>query len=135
MIRRPPRSTLFPYTTLFRSVFLAEELHDVFAALDIAVFGLGPGDGGVFKDALVDEALDVGHLLRRERRAAEVEGELLRADVRALLCGVGADDFVQRPVEQVRDGVVPLDGLAAGAGNGKLDLCFRGRGIIVRQEM
>src|SRR5256885_7470334 len=26
MIRRPPRSTLFPYTTLFRSV--AEEVHD-----------------------------------------------------------------------------------------------------------
>src|SRR2546430_17730724 len=24
MIRRPPRSTLFPYTTLFRSVFLDE---------------------------------------------------------------------------------------------------------------
>src|SRR5256886_12562306 len=29
MIRRPPRSTLFPYTTLFRSPYLvAEELHD-----------------------------------------------------------------------------------------------------------
>src|SRR5205809_5245886 len=29
MIRRPPRSTLFPYTTLFRSVFiLVEENHD-----------------------------------------------------------------------------------------------------------
>src|SRR5260370_9715252 len=25
MIRRPPRSTLFPYTTLFRSVFVAQE--------------------------------------------------------------------------------------------------------------
>src|SRR2546426_2544080 len=25
MIRRPPRSTLFPYTTLFRSLFLGEE--------------------------------------------------------------------------------------------------------------
>src|SRR3712207_6883112 len=25
MIRRPPRSTLFPYTTLFRSVALAEQ--------------------------------------------------------------------------------------------------------------
>src|SRR3712207_9561343 len=25
MIRRPPRSTLFPYTTLFRSVFLTSE--------------------------------------------------------------------------------------------------------------
>src|SRR2546422_5394312 len=29
MIRRPPRSTLFPYTTLFRSLV---ELHDVEAA-------------------------------------------------------------------------------------------------------
>src|SRR3989441_8275375 len=25
MIRRPPRSTLFPYTTLFRSLFLARD--------------------------------------------------------------------------------------------------------------
>src|SRR5258708_17022738 len=25
MIRRPPRSTLFPYTTLFRSVYVAED--------------------------------------------------------------------------------------------------------------
>jgi len=28
MIRRPPRSTLFPYTTLFRSVDIAEVPHD-----------------------------------------------------------------------------------------------------------
>src|SRR5258708_19866223 len=27
MIRRPPRSTLFPYTTLFRSVFVAVLFH------------------------------------------------------------------------------------------------------------
>src|SRR2546430_10425184 len=27
MIRRPPRSTLFPYTTLFRS-FMAKEIHE-----------------------------------------------------------------------------------------------------------
>src|SRR3712207_6984346 len=27
MIRRPPRSTLFPYTTLFRSVPVAEQSH------------------------------------------------------------------------------------------------------------
>src|SRR5438874_3939118 len=26
MLRRPPRSTLFPYTTLFRSLLLCEEL-------------------------------------------------------------------------------------------------------------
>src|SRR3989442_8756780 len=28
MIRRPPRSTLFPYTTLFRSAQLAGHFHD-----------------------------------------------------------------------------------------------------------
>src|SRR3712207_7464164 len=32
MIRRPPRSTLFPYTTLFRSVDLALPLHLVLVA-------------------------------------------------------------------------------------------------------
>src|SRR5256886_17620010 len=33
MIRRPPRSTLFPYTTLFRSV-RAAFLHDIGKAID-----------------------------------------------------------------------------------------------------
>src|SRR5256885_7260005 len=32
MIRRPPRSTLFPYTTLFRSLILDEILLDLVAA-------------------------------------------------------------------------------------------------------
>src|SRR2546426_2640344 len=36
MIRRPPRSTLFPYTTLFRSVVSASR-----------VFGLVPEDGSL----------------------------------------------------------------------------------------
>src|SRR5690554_5319013 len=30
MIRRPPRSTLFPYTTLFRSRFADKERHQIF---------------------------------------------------------------------------------------------------------
>src|SRR2546425_8001969 len=40
MIRRPPRSTLFPYTTLFRSLIVEDEqaLRDVFRDL---VAGLG----------------------------------------------------------------------------------------------
>src|SRR2546422_3373594 len=33
MIRRPPRSTLFPYTTLFRSPIPLGELHDFVLAL------------------------------------------------------------------------------------------------------
>src|SRR5262245_64775251 len=32
MIRRPPRSTLFPYTTLFRSQSVVRREEDVFAA-------------------------------------------------------------------------------------------------------
>src|SRR3712207_9020837 len=34
MIRRPPRSTLFPYTTLFRSEVPLDELAHVVAVLD-----------------------------------------------------------------------------------------------------
>src|SRR3989442_3656583 len=41
MIRRPPRSTLFPYTTLFRSLLLGAharlgQLHDLAVHLDVA---------------------------------------------------------------------------------------------------
>src|SRR3712207_9139069 len=34
MIRRPPRSTLFPYTTLFRSLADAQAMIDICAASD-----------------------------------------------------------------------------------------------------
>src|SRR3989454_10990188 len=37
MIRRPPRSTLFPYTTLFRSRLDAAADHDVGAVVDDVV--------------------------------------------------------------------------------------------------
>src|SRR2546425_12454051 len=42
MIRRPPRSTLFPYTTLFRSV----RLHRGEVRLFLRVGKLGDRDGG-----------------------------------------------------------------------------------------
>src|ERR1039458_10591478 len=35
MIRRPPRSTLFPYTTLFRSEYVAEGMLEAFADHDL----------------------------------------------------------------------------------------------------
>src|SRR3712207_7117923 len=34
MIRRPPRSTLFPYTTLFRSAYKICEVHEGTAVMD-----------------------------------------------------------------------------------------------------
>src|SRR5687767_15360836 len=49
MIRRPPRSTLFPYTTLFRSEADGEEHEDFQAA-----FGLG-----LFAAALAAEVEDL----------------------------------------------------------------------------
>src|SRR5260221_10815569 len=36
MIRRPPRSTLFPYTTLFRSIMIGFQMNIEFDAFDAA---------------------------------------------------------------------------------------------------
>src|SRR5438552_15342017 len=47
MIRRPPRSTLFPYTTLFRSV------HFRHRTADRALHGLGYAIEDLFDDVLV----------------------------------------------------------------------------------
>src|SRR3712207_8188000 len=61
MIRRPPRSTLFPYTTLFRS----DLDHEVADALDaVAVQGEGLGvlaeaDGGHLEQAALDLGAEV----------------------------------------------------------------------------
>src|SRR5436309_11930006 len=50
MLRRPPRSTLFPYTTLFRSVTLV--ISDVVGD-DLSVIASGPtvADASTFRDA------------------------------------------------------------------------------------
>src|ERR1019366_5304323 len=62
MIRRPPRSTLFPYTTLFRSVPYAE-LCDEF---DDYIYVLGGragrdfSDDGIAWDGPVDGAANAG---------------------------------------------------------------------------
>src|SRR2546422_6976491 len=62
MIRRPPRSTLFPYTTLFRS---------------------GPGDPAARADAVRGDVPAAHHRAARARRSAAPGGEraVPRADV------------------------------------------------------
>src|SRR3712207_7780583 len=45
MIRRPPRSTLFPYTALFRSLatgYFGAQLGDIVEGDVVVVFGAGP---------------------------------------------------------------------------------------------
>src|SRR3712207_8401014 len=74
MIRRPPRSTLFPYTTLFRSLERVEQLrHDL---VDVAA---------AERHDEVALARDTGDLLRRLAPVRPVGdpgrvGELLRQD-------------------------------------------------------
>src|SRR2546430_12718122 len=64
MIRRPPRSTLFPYTTLFRSALLRRRQGGV-VAVQVAIERRG-GPG---------ERL---HLERADRRGGVLEAELRR---------------------------------------------------------
>src|SRR2546421_3037927 len=69
MIRRPPRSTLFPYTTLFRS-------------------GRGGGGGGVLSahadEELVEVVDDPGHqAVRSEEHTSELQS---RSDSYAVFC-------------------------------------------------
>src|SRR3712207_7452499 len=64
MIRRPPRSTLFPYTTLFRSVL---------QVLDEQPLAVGPVQrrGQAVVVGVPEQRLDVGPLLRVERHHAD----------------------------------------------------------------
>src|SRR5256886_3209881 len=75
MIRRPPRSTLFPYTTLFRSHRLLERILD-----------LVPGDGrvhgevGVAGPAQLGDRVDGGvdvteHTQRSEEHTSELQSQ------------------------------------------------------------
>src|SRR4051812_50226279 len=72
MIRRPPRSTLFPYTTLFRSVLIA-----------IAI--LARGWGSVFTVGLTIASIVYGPML-----GAFLLGVLTtRATERGVMAGIG----------------------------------------------
>src|SRR3712207_7411438 len=63
MIRRPPRSTLFPYTTLFRSAAIAGQLRNMLRGIAFALEPAGPVD----VLAALDRALrDTGMTTDRE---------------------------------------------------------------------
>src|SRR5256885_8104957 len=73
MIRRPPRSTLFPYTTLFRSAVHPERLIDFEAGWDLhAVHGYVSSNIYVmnFRNeiAATGQLSDIGLPLRRKDR-------------------------------------------------------------------
>src|SRR5947207_9370551 len=80
MIRRPPRSTLFPYTTLFRSIVARQvarqcvrgvqmRQHDGFESLELARLQpvLGVGGPPVDRDCARDKNIPGGISTRRAR--------------------------------------------------------------------
>src|SRR3712207_9000545 len=79
MIRRPPRSTLFPYTTLFRSSAYAkaekEFLADRKAASDIEEMGAGALRNAVIDGDVVNGSVMAGQIagLRSEEHTSELQ--------------------------------------------------------------
>src|SRR2546430_13568745 len=71
MIRRPPRSTLFPYTTLFRSVErYAHERHHVRPLVDEPLVLHFPGPPNAGGGGRWDRALPIG---RSEEHTSELQ--------------------------------------------------------------
>src|SRR2546428_13007226 len=101
MIRRPPRSTLFPYTTLFRSLRRRRPAHTVRRCPD-----RGPLRGG-----LRERPDDLPGPRHRERRPRLDEREPSRRGARAGGDGAAPSDLPQ-------PGSVAAPGPLAGAGRG-----------------
>src|SRR2546429_6088766 len=75
MIRRPPRSTLFPYTTLFRSSVPHEHRADPRDALRVGCQGRGRAAAEVHRgEVLRDRAQEApeGHLRRQDRKSTRL---------------------------------------------------------------
>src|SRR5256885_9788061 len=76
MIRRPPRSTLFPYTTLFRStVDVGVDLVDAPAGVALVVVVAQGGGPVVLRPDEVDPVAAGGHALpqRSEEHTSELQ--------------------------------------------------------------
>src|SRR3712207_7453499 len=77
MIRRPPRSTLFPYTTLFRSadhaLFAFQGASDLLKLCDIADFDVKKGNGFAVLCGADIGGRDVHSTSRSEEHTSELQ--------------------------------------------------------------
>src|SRR2546427_4398674 len=73
MIRRPPRSTLFPYTTLFRSHEFADGRQPIEA--ERGALERGKARGGQRAPRVVAELLDEGLGRRSEEHTSELQSQ------------------------------------------------------------
>src|SRR2546428_12552342 len=91
MIRRPPRSTLFPYTTLFRSVGIAEDARTESLSLPNVYTYYVP---------LAQYRVPTGMLLVRVAGRAEDHAEAVRRRLQTLLPGAA---YEQRSEEHTSE--------------------------------
>src|SRR3712207_7112583 len=75
MIRRPPRSTLFPYTTLFRSLgFDRQTLLDAGIESAGAFAAVSSGDNSnIISARVARETFGVQHVVRSEEHTSELQ--------------------------------------------------------------
>src|SRR2546426_9531611 len=103
MIRRPPRSTLFPYTTLFRSL------------ATVASTGVGVDELAAALDGHYAYLQASGKLAerRRQRLAARTRAVLERSVRRWLLEGTRVEELLALRLDEGADGRRSPDGGAA----------------------
>src|SRR5688572_32245129 len=76
MLRRPPRSTLFPYTTLFRSRAPEPVAFAAMAAIDVTGAGVEGTFGWVVNDGMNVAADDlVVRIARSEEHTSELQSQ------------------------------------------------------------
>src|SRR3989441_13098787 len=90
MIRRPPRSTLFPYTTLFRARLFMEVAPGsrAYSINDWTPFGFKAG-GLVGMDLVYEETMKLTNMLVLDRNANAHDLDSLMTDLRLALCDPG----------------------------------------------
>src|SRR3712207_8399756 len=71
MIRRPPRSTLFPYTTLFRSLFVGAHPDD--EAFGLSTYGQWNEEAGVEVGVVTITRGEGGGNARSEEHTSELQ--------------------------------------------------------------
>src|SRR3712207_8425849 len=87
MIRRPPRSTLFPYTTLFRSHYLGKETVQNLMALRFANTLFEPVWNGHHVDSVqitMAEDVGIGGRARIYRDTSAARGRLVHHPLQAI---------------------------------------------------
>src|SRR3989449_3192377 len=119
MIRRPPRSTLFPYTTLFRSLVATYQIDDSLAQAirqttnsDVVFFSLDTLNRPVVVGSTVP-AQEIGPVLRDAVRAESLAADTGGAGM-ALVASMGGQHLIglagaiRSPGGDVRGGFVAL---------------------------